>query len=133
MNTSVSGPSPEALPRAAYDAGFAYVDRFLPGSYRVKRKLYKRTGGQAKRQFKAGYRRTEVANWTGAMELWEPLTEDPKRKTAGRACLNMAVSNEVLGNTEPALDWAKQSYELHRDKLGRDYSKILLRRKRIEE
>ena len=133
VSTAGGGPPPDALPRAAYDAGIAYVDRFLPGSYRVKRKLYKRTGGQAKQQFKSGWRRAEMANWGGAMELWEPLTENPKRKTAGRACLNMAVSNEVLGNTEPALDWAKQSYELHRDKLGRDYAKILLRRRRIEE
>ncbi|MFH0758197.1 MAG: DUF6340 family protein [Bacteroidota bacterium] len=125
-------PPPDALPLTAYDAGLAYIARYLPGSYRVKRTLYKRTGGAAKQQFKAGYRRTEVANWDGAIELWEALTEDPKRKTAGRACLNMAVANEVLGHTAPALDWAQRSYEFHKDKLGRDYAKILLRRKRIE-
>jgi hypothetical protein len=125
-------PPPDALPRTAYDAGSAYIQRYLPGSYQVKRKLYRRTGGAAKQQFKAGYRRTEVANWNGAVELWEPLTGNPKRKTAGRACLNMAVANEVLGHTEPALDWSKKSYELYRDKLGRDYSKILIRRKNIE-
>lgn len=130
--TEAGVPPPDALPRAAYDAGRGYVQRYLPGSYQVKRRLYKRTGGAAKQQFKAGFRRTEVANWNGAMELWEPLTENPKRKTAGRACLNVAVANEVLGHTGPALDWAKQSYELHRDKLGRDYSKILIRRKNIE-
>jgi len=132
FNTVGGVPPPDALPRAAYDAGRAYIDRYLPGSYRVKRKLYKRTSGPAKQQFKAGYRRTEVANWNGAIELWEPLTEGTKRKTAGRACLNMAVANEVLGHTEPALDWAQKSYEFYNDKLGRDYAKILLRRKRIE-
>ena len=133
MVNAVGGiPPGDALPRAAYEAGLAYADRFLPGSYRVRRKLYKRTGGNARRQFKAGYRRTEVANWNGAMELWEPLTEHPKRKTAGRASLNMAVSNEVKGNTGAALGWAQRSYELYRDKLGRDYSKILLRRRAIE-
>ena len=132
FNTYGGVPPPEALPRTAYDAGRAYIDRYLPGAYRVKRKLYKRTSGEARHQFKAGFRRTEVANWAGAIELWEILTEHPKRKTAGRACLNMAVSNEVLGHTGPALDWAQRSYELHNDKLGRDYSKILLRRKQIE-
>lgn len=125
-------PPPDALPRTAYDAGRAYIERFLPGSYRVKRKLYKRTSGAAKRQFKAGFRRTEVANWEGAIGIWEPLTENQKRKTAGRACLNVAVANEVLGHTQPALDWAQRSYELHNNKLGRDYSKILIRRKQIE-
>lgn len=125
-------PPPDALPRTAYDAGWAYVNRYLPDSYRVKRELYKRTGGAAKNQFQAGYRRTEVANWKDAMEIWEPLTDDPKAKTAGRACLNMAVSNEVLGNTDSALVWSKKSYEEYSDKLGRDYAKILLKRKRIE-
>ena len=132
FNTNGGVPPPDALPRTAYDAGRAYIDRYLPGSYRVKRELYKRTSGPAKHQFKAGYRRTEVANWDGAIEIWGTLTDDPKRKTAGRACLNVAVANEVLGHTEPALDWAQRSYELYNDKLGRDYSKILLRRKRIE-
>jgi hypothetical protein len=46
--------------------------------------------------------------------------------------LNIAVANEVLGNTDLALDWAKRSYEYHNDKLGRSYSKILLRRKSLE-
>ena len=132
VNSTSSGPPPDALPRTAYDAGRAYIDRYLPGSYRVKRRLYKRTSGSAKNQFKAGYRRTEVANWDGAMEIWGPLTDNPKRKTAGRASLNMAVSNEVLGHTQPALEWAQRSYEFYNNKLGRDYSKILLRRKRIE-
>ena len=132
FNMSGGVPPPDALPRTAYEAGLAYIDRYLPGSYRVKRKLYKRTSGPAKQQFRAGFRRTEVANWNGAMELWEPLTENTGRKTAGRACLNMAVANEVLGHTQPALDWASKSYEFYKDKLGRDYSKILLRRKRIE-
>ena len=132
LNTAGGPPPPDALPRAAYDAGVAYIDRYLPGSYRVKRQLYKSTSGPAKQQFKAGYRRTEVANWDGAAELWSPLTDDPKPRTAGRACLNMAVASEVLGNTLPALDWAQRSYEIYNDKLGRDYAKILLQRKRIE-
>lgn len=132
LNTSGGILPPEALPLTAYDAGRAYIERYLPDSYRVKRELYKKTGGAAKHQFKAGYRRAEVANWDGAIELWEPFTDDPKRKTAGRACLNVAVANEVLGHTGPALDWAQKSYELYNDKLGRDYAKTLLKRKRIE-
>jgi hypothetical protein len=44
----------------------------------------------------------------------------------------MAVSHEVLGQTNPALEWAQRSYELYKDKLGLDYSKTLLHRRRIE-
>jgi len=125
-------PPPTALPETAYSAGVAYINRFLPGFYVERRHLYKRTSGSAKHQFKAGYRRAEVANWEGAMDIWEELSGHPKRKTAGRACLNVAVANEVLGNTDLALEWAKRSYEYHNDKLGRSYSKILLRRKSLE-
>ena len=125
-------PPPTALPETAYAAGVDYISRYLPGFYVERRALYRRTSGSAKHQFKAGYRRTEVANWEGAIEIWDELSAHPKRKTAGRACLNIAVANEVLGNTDLALDWAKRSYEYHNDKLGRSYSKTLLRRKSLE-
>ncbi len=118
---------PTALPNAAYAAGRSYIHRFLPSFYTVRRQLYKRTGGSAKHPFKAGYRSAEMANWEGAMEIWGELTNHPKRKTAGRACLNMAVANEVLGHRQAAGEWAHKSYEYYRDKLGRDYAKILLR------
>lgn len=124
---------PTALPETAYSAGIAYINRYLPGFYVVRRDLYKRTSGSARQQFKAGYRRAEVANWEGAIDIWDELSTHPKRKTAGRACLNIAVANEVLGNTDLALDWANKSYEYHKDKLGRSYSKILLRRKSFED
>lgn len=126
-------PPPTALPETAYEAGITYIQRFLPGFYVVRRDLYKRTSGSAKNQFEAGYRRAEVANWQGAIEIWNELSDHEKQKTAGRACLNIAVANEVLGNTDSALEWAKKSYEYYDDKLGRSYSKILLRRKSIEE
>jgi hypothetical protein len=94
--------------------------------------LYQRTSGSAKHQFRAGYRRSEVANWEGAADIWQELTDHPKRKTAGRACLNMAVANEVFGRSDIALEWAQRSYEYFDDKLGREYSKILLKRRSIE-
>ena len=123
---------PTALPEAAYSSGRAYMERYLPGYYKVKRQLYQRTSGNARRAFRAGYRRSAVANWEGAVEIWEGLTDHPKRKTAGRACLNMAVASEVFGDTDVALDWAQHSYEYFNNKLGRDYAKILLRRRSIE-
>jgi hypothetical protein len=132
FDTNGGMPPPLALNEAAYAAGRSYVRRFLPSYYVVRRELYKRTSGEAKHQFEAGFRRTEVANWQGAMEIWEQLSEHPKRKTAGRACLNIAVGNEVLGDTEAALEWAQRSYEFYDDKLGRSYAKILLNRRNIE-
>ncbi|MBN1952146.1 MAG: hypothetical protein JW801_13170 [Bacteroidales bacterium] len=134
MNFNITGGvlPLDALPRVAYQAGQEYVRRYMPSYYQVKRDLYKRAKGSVKHEFKSGWRKTEVANWTGAIEIWSGILDQSNRKTAGRICLNIAVANEVLGNTEEALKWAQKSYEDYGDKLGRDYAKVLLRRKNIE-
>ncbi len=132
FNTEGKIPPPDALPQTAYVAGQDYIQRFLPSYYSVKRNLYKKAKGKGKHEFKAGYRRAEVANWEGAIEIWSEIIKYAKRKTAGRACLDIAVAYEVLGNTDLALQWAKKSYEYYNDKLGREYAKILLRRQSLE-
>ncbi len=125
-------PPPEALHNTAYEAGRAYIERFLPDYYTVKRELYKKGKGSSKPAFEAAFRSAEVANWQGAINSWTALLSQANRKNAGKACLNIAVAHEVLGNTDQALEWAKKSYEVYGDKLGRDYAKILLHRKSME-
>lgn len=114
-------PPPEALPQTAYAAGTEYVSRFLPGYYMVRRDMYKRGKGNAKPSFLRAFRYAETADWQGAIEQWKPLTEHPKRKNAGRACLNIAVAYEVLGNNQEALFWATKAYQDYRDKTARAY------------
>ncbi len=126
-------PPLDALPETAYAAGMDYSLRYLPGYYTVRRDLYKKGKGKSKKRFEAGFRRTEVANWVEAIEIWKEVLENAKQKTAGRACLNIAVSYEVLGHTDDALEWARRSYEDYNDKLGKDYASVLLRRKRLEQ
>lgn len=125
-------PPPEALPSTAYAAGQEYVSRFLPSYYSVRRDMYKRGSGSTKRAFKIAFRRAEVANWEAAIQDWTKIVSTGNRKSAGRACLDIAVSYEVLGDTDEALKWAKQSYEVYNNKLGRSYANILLDRQRIE-
>jgi tetratricopeptide (TPR) repeat protein len=132
FNMQGAVPPLNALPETAYEAGRAFSARYLPGYYTVKRDLYKKGKGKSKKRFEAAFRRTEVANWQEAIEIWEELVDKVKRKTAGRACLNIAVAYEVLGNTDQALEWAQRSYMDYRDKLGKDYAKVLLRRKSLE-
>ncbi len=126
-------PPPEALPNTAYAAGREYISRFLPAWYTVSRELYKKGKGSAKHDFKAAFRSAEVANWQNAIMQWERiLNNNPRTKNAGRACLNIAVAYEVLGNTIKALDWANKSYEQYNNKLGRNYANILRNRQNIE-
>jgi hypothetical protein len=119
-----------ALPETAYDAGLQYSSRFFPSFYRVRRDMFKKGRGRDKRLFDAGWRRTEVANWKEAIEIWTEIANNPSSKSAGRAAYNIAVAHEVLGNTELALEWAQRSYQDYDEKLARDYAKVLLRRKR---
>ena len=134
FNTSgiLNLPPPEALPQTAYASGEQYVDRFMPGYYYVKRDMYKRGKGSYKQQFKTGFRKSEVANWEGAIEVWSSIAKNASGKNAGRACLDLAVGYEVLGKTEEALYWAKKSYEDYGNKLGRDYANILKNRLNYE-
>ena len=126
-------PPPDALPNTAYNSGNEYIMRFIPGYYWVKRDLYKRGKGSAKQAFLSAFRKSEVANWNGALEAWTELSKTKNRKNAGRACLNAAVANEVLGNTDQALYWAKKAYEDYGDKIARDYAGKLNQRKNMRE
>ncbi|MFG6685887.1 DUF6340 family protein [Mariniflexile sp. HNIBRBA6329] len=130
----VNGMPPlNALSETAYATGLDYINRFLPSYYRIKRDMYKKGKGRDKDLFSIGWRASEVAKWNDAIKAWKRLIEEhPRSKSAGRAALNIAVSNEVLGNTDLALEWAQRAYRDYGDKLARDYAKILLRRQRIE-
>ena len=122
---------PDALPNAAFSSGREYISRLLPDYYTVTRRMYKRGVGAEAWEFKRAFRRAETANWKDAAAIWEKLANSPNRINAGRACLDLAVTNEVLGNIDEALVWARRSYEDFGNKLGRDYTNILLERKRI--
>lgn len=136
LNFNVSSvlqpPPPQALPQTAYAAGDQYISRFLPGYNRVRRDMYKRGKGSEKGKFKQAFRKSEVANWTGAIESWQKLAKSKRRVNAGRACLNIAVGHEVLGNTTEALKWAQKAYEDYNNKLARDYVGYLQWRMRYE-
>lgn len=123
---------PEALPNTAYAAGEEYISRFMPSYYTVRRDMYKKSKGSSKQQFKAAFRAAEMAEWENAIEKWKNVAQRSSRKSAGRACLDIAVSYEVLGKTDLALEWVKKAYQDYNDKLARDYAKILLNRKSFE-
>ena len=125
-------PPLNALSETAYAAGLDYINPFLPSYYKVKRDMYKKGKGSDKDQFAAGWRSAEVAKWQDAMDLWKGIVEHGNRESAGRAALNIAVSYEVLGDTEMALQWAQRAYKDYGDTLSRDYAKVLLRRQRFE-
>lgn len=122
-----------ALSNEAYNAGREYANRFLPGYYKVRRDMYKRGKGHNKQDFLAAFRKAEVANWNGAIEVWTRILNNAGRKSSGRACLNIAVAYEVLGDNKSALEWAKKAYEDYGDKIARNYVNAIKYRLSVEK
>ena len=76
-----------------------------------------------------GVRKSEVADWNGAIESWEKAIEKGKKdKDKGRAAFNIAVAYEVLGDLDKALEWAAKSYTEYEEKDANDYHRALKNR-----
>lgn len=121
----------EAINQVSYDAGREYATRITPTYYRVTRYFYNRPKRIDK--LMEGVRRSEVADWNGAIESWkEAMKVAKKRKHKGRIALNIAVGYEVLGDMNKALEWASKAYTNYREDMARDYVSDLKARLREE-
>lgn len=78
--------------------------------------------------FVVAKRRAQTGDWEGAAQLWEQELKNPKGKIAGRACYNMAISSEINGDLDQAVEWASKSYADYRTNEALDYIKILRNR-----
>lgn len=116
----------EYVKQTANFGGRVYSDRIVQHWYRVYRDYFVRAGNA---NFKIAKRRAIVGNWDGAAELWQNEVNNPKQKTAGRACFNMAIINEINGNIDDAIRWAQKSYEDYNVRLAHEYVRILKQRK----
>lgn len=120
----------ETLKRASYQAGSLYGERISPTYYTVVREFYSKP--KKNNDLRVGVRKSEVADWIGAIESWKKCL-NAKRKVAGRAAFNIAVGYEVLGDLEKAKEWARKSYIEYNEKRANDYYNALVYRIREEE
>ena len=93
----------------------------IPRTRRIARDYYVRGSDN----FKIAQRRAQAGDWDGAAELWERELTNPKEKIAGRAHYNMAISNEIKGDLEKAIQFASKSYTDYRTNIALDYVNIL--------
>jgi len=105
--------------------GQNYALKTLPYNIRVSRNYY--VSGTP--NFEIGKRRAQTGNWDGAAELWLKETNNTDPKMAGRACYNMAISNEINGDLDKAIEWASKSYSDYGDKEALKYVNLLKNRK----
>ena len=102
----------------AHTAVRNYARRFVPTSSIVHRIFY--TGGD--RRLSAAHDLTRQNNWEGAIHIWESMLTDPKAKLRGKACYNIAVAYEVLGDLPKARDLALRATDEFGNKWGRGYA-----------
>jgi hypothetical protein len=120
----------EAIKQTSYQAGKVYALRILPVRFRVNRDYFVRGRNH---NFRIAMRRARTGNWDGAAEKWQSLTKSSKRITAGRACHNMAIINEINGNLDNAIEWSRKAYEDYRIRKSLSYLNVLRFRKRQAE
>lgn len=114
----------ELVKRVSNEIGRFYAGRVVPYWIRVRRDYYVKGSDNLER----AKRRAQTGNWDGAAELWLEDTDHPKSKVAGRAHYNMAIINEINGNLDEAVSWAREAYEEYGDKRALGYVRILERR-----
>jgi Family of unknown function (DUF6340) len=120
----------EAVKQVGNAAGHLYANKIDPYWIRVHREYFIRGKSGA---FAIAKRKAQTGNWDEAADIWMGQTKSGNRKTAGRACYNMAIINEINGNIDEAMSWAQKAYENYRIKLGLEYTNILRHRKADEE
>lgn len=112
----------EAIKQTADKAGREYSVRILPVYLRVTREYFIRAKSHS---FTIAKRRARTGNWDGAAQLWLKATNSSRRKTAGRACHNMAIISEINGDIDTAISWASKAYEDYRIRLSLEYLNVL--------
>lgn len=111
----------EAVKKLANQLGYLYVNRILPYWINVTRDYYVKGSSN----FKMAKRKAQTGNWDQAGKLWEKETKNGNSKIAGRAHYNMAIINEINGNTDTAIEWAQKAYEDYNNRLALKYVNIL--------
>lgn len=100
----------QLVPKVGNRAGFDYATRIAPHYVWIGRSFYAKTKNQNIRE---GANKAQFGYWSEAAEKWIKATEDPDPKIAAKACYNMSIAAEAMGNFDVAESWAKKAYEKH--------------------
>ncbi len=107
----------EAVMQQSTYGGNNYASSIRPRSKRIAREYFVKGTDN----FVTAKRRAQTGDWDGAAQLWTKDLDHPKAKVAGRANYNMAISNEINGNLEKAMDLASKSYSDYNNKVALRY------------
>lgn len=111
----------ETIEEYSKNVGIAYAQRLVPNSTRISRDYF--VSGTD--NFKLAQRRALTGDWEGAANLWKKELNNPDFKIRGRANYNMAISSEIDGDLDLAVQYASAAYTDYKNKLALDYVNIL--------
>jgi hypothetical protein len=84
---------------------------------------------EGNKHFKAAAVLANSGKWVDASEIWKKYVKDKDKELASRACFNLAVANEILGNIDLAIEWAQLSFDIKEKKRTQYYILVLKNRK----
>lgn len=119
----------ERILERSRETGYFHGGRLEATRVRVGRDYFVRGTDR----FARGMRLARTGDWDAAAVLWEQETSNPKEKIAGRAHYNMAVINEINGNLDAAIEWARQAYAEYGNREALRYLRILQNRRAQQE
>lgn len=111
----------EMVQEYSRNVGISYAERLVPRNTRIARAYFVRGTDN----FKIAQRRAQAGDWEGAAELWERELTNSDEKVAGRAYYNMAISNEINGDLDKAIQFASKSYTDYKINNALDYVNLL--------
>lgn len=124
-------PSMErSIRELSFFAALDYGDRILPGWQRETRYYF----NSGNKDFKNAALLVKDDKWNEASVIWEKYVNSIDREIASRACYNLALANEIMGEFSIALTWAKKSNNIKNKTKTRYYISLLkTRKKNIEK
>lgn len=114
----------EAVKEYSRNVGIAYAGRLVPRPIRISRNYYVRGSDN----FKIAQRRAQAGDWEGAADLWKQELDNPKPRVAGRAYYNMAISMEINGDIDQAIQFASTSFTEFNNNMALNYISVLRNR-----
>lgn len=89
--------------------GGTYAERIAPVFILINRSIYNSGKKPFKTDMKQARDYVRVGNWDNAADIWNAVSNDADPKTAAKACVNLAIAYERVGDFENAVKYTERA------------------------
>jgi hypothetical protein len=116
----------ECIREAMYESGTRTARRLAPWWTEYRRNFFM----VGPMDFLTGATYLREGQWRESAEIWQRFISSKNKVKAGKACFNMAVTSEMAGKPDAALEWLKKAESLGVDGYFiKEYRPKLMKRK----